>query len=147
MPDSKLQFLNRPNRPDLAYYFTQGGSDKPAIMFLGGFRSDMMGSKATFLQKQCALRNQTYIRFDYSGHGQSGGKFEEGSITDWCQDAQDILDHCGQGNVILVGSSMGGWASLLAAIDRPDRVKAMVLINPAPDFTEKLTRTAWSPEQ
>ena len=139
MPDMtsniEPKFLKRTNKPDVAYIQYQGTSNSPTILFLGGFRSDMMGSKASFLHTQCEARGQSYVRFDYSGHGQSGGEFEKGCISDWCQDAQDVLDHVISGDVILVGSSMGGWISLLLARDNSARIKALVGIAAASDFT------------
>lgn len=131
------QFLKRTGKVDLAYCHCKRASDLPTIMFLGGFRSDMMGSKASFLHEKCEARGQSYIRFDYSGHGQSGGDFEEGCITDWAQDAQDILVHCLEVDerVILVGSSMGGWISLLLTHRGEKRVQALIGIAAAPDFT------------
>ena len=135
MPDSEVKFLKRLNKPDLAYIQYQGKPNIPTLMFLGGFRSDMMGSKASFLQKQCEARQQSYVRFDYSGHGQSGGQFEKGCISDWCDDAQHIFEHIVKGDVILVGSSMGGWISLLLAWKNKTRIKALVGIAAAPDFT------------
>lgn len=130
MPD----FLTRVDAPDLAYLATEG-EKQPFVMFLGGFRSDMMGTKAQFLEEQCKKMELPYIRFDYRGHGQSDGVFEEACISDWTQDALDILDHCTKGEVILIGSSMGGWVSLLLALKRPERIKAIIGLAAAPDFT------------
>lgn len=131
MPD----FLKRINAPDLAY-LTIKGEKQPFVMFLGGFRSDMMGTKAQFLEDQCKEMGLPYIRFDYRGHGESGGKFEEACISDWAQDALDILDNCTEGEVILIGSSMGGWISLLVGLQRPERIKAIIGLAAAPDFTK-----------
>ncbi len=130
-----IEVLKRLNKPDLAYSKFNGDSDLPTLMFLGGFKSDMMGSKASFLDKQCRTRQQSYIRFDYSGHGQSKGKFEQGCISDWAQDASDVLTQCTDGPVILVGSSMGGWISLLLALSKSEHVQAVIGIAAAPDFT------------
>ena len=130
-----LEFLTRNQAPDLAYIKTDSvKSDLPTIVFLGGFRSDMEGTKATYLEEQCKKRGQGYVRFDYRGHGQSAGKFEDACISDWAQDALDIIDHCTVGPVILVGSSMGGWVSLLTA-QKLKRVEALVGLAAAPDFT------------
>ena len=131
----RLQFLKRKNLPDLAYMKYEGSDELPTIMFLGGFRSDMMGSKASFLQERCIANNQSYLRFDYSGHGQSQGKFEDGCISDWTKDAADILSGCTSGKVILVGSSMGGWISLLLAQSGLNNISALIGIAAAPDFT------------
>lgn len=123
--------------PDLAYIKTEGTNALPTVMFLGGFRSDMMGTKATHLEAQCKARGQSFIRFDYRGHGQSGGVFEEACLSDWAQDALDIFNSCTTGAVILVGSSMGGWISLLLA-QKADllRIHALVGLAAAPDFTK-----------
>ncbi len=133
-----VEFLKRDNAPDLAYVKTEAAvSSKhlPTIMFLGGFRSDMEGTKAIFLEKKCKERGQAYIRFDYRGHGKSKGKFEEACMSDWVQDAQDILKACTSGPVMLVGSSMGGWVSLLMTIKNPEHIHSIVGLAAAPDFT------------
>ena len=110
------QYLKREGQPTLAYIFSPApdpAKHQPLVMFLGGYRSDMTGTKAVYLEEQCRARGQGYLRFDYSGHGQSEGKFEDGTIGDWFNDALDILDHIVKaGPVVLVGSSMGGWMSL-----------------------------------
>lgn len=132
MPD----FLTRENSPDLAYIKVEGDSSLPTVMFLGGFRSDMEGTKAIYLEEQCKSRNQSYIRFDYRGHGISQGVFEESCISEWTQDALDIFEHCTIGQVILVGSSMGGWISLLMALKKLERIQAIIGLAAAPDFTQ-----------
>ena len=106
------------------------------IIFLSGFRSDMNGTKALFLEKWCLNQKYNFIKFDYSGHGKSSGEFESGSITDWCDDAKAVLDKLTTGPQILVGSSMGGWIALLLGKLRPERIAAFVGIAAAPDFTE-----------
>lgn len=116
----------------LAFHQTPGQG--PGVIFLGGYRSDMGGTKALALQAWAEARGRTFLRFDYSGHGASEGPFETLGIGDWLSDAKAALGLT-QGPQILVGSSMGGWLSLLLARDCPDRVKALVLIAPAPDFT------------
>ena len=98
----------------------------------------MAGTKATFLDGFCAARGLGYVRFDYSGHGASSGRFEDGTIGAWAQDASAIIDHVADGPLVLVGSSMGGWIMLLAALARPDRIAGLVGLAPAPDFTEAL---------
>lgn len=139
MPNSSIenntQFLKRSNAPDLAYIYHEGTKDMPTLVFLGGFKSDMMGSKASFLHKKCEERGQSYLRFDYSGHGQSEGLFEEGCIGEWAQDAVDVIEHCTSGPVILVGSSMGGWISLLLGHRKALDIVAIIGIAAAPDFT------------
>ena len=128
--------LDRPGQPRLAYFDRPGQG--PGVMFLGGFKSDMTGTKATALQDWANENDRAYLRFDYSAHGASEGAWQDATITHWRQDALDMLDQCTDGPQILVGSSMGGWMALLAAMARPDRVKALVLIAPAADFTESL---------
>ena len=133
-----MTFQTFSSRPDitLAYHRFAGTPDKPGVLWLGGFRSDMTGIKATFLEEQCRKRSQSYVRFDYTGHGSSSGKFDDGNIGSWLQDALDALDHLTAGPQILVGSSMGGWIALLLALKRPERIKGLVGIAPAPDFSE-----------
>ncbi|MFN3231382.1 MAG: alpha/beta hydrolase [Alphaproteobacteria bacterium] len=111
---------------------------QPGVVFLGGFMSDMSGTKATMLDDYCRKRGQAYVRFDYSGHGVSGGDFKDGTIGQWAADAVAVLDQVTQGPQLLVGSSMGGWIALLLARARPDRVAGFVGIAAAPDFTEDM---------
>lgn len=108
------------------------------VVFLGGFASDMTGSKAEYLAGWCAARGQAFLRFDYSGHGASGGRFEEGSIGAWAGDAARVLAELTEGPQILVGSSMGGWIALLLARQYPERLAGLIGIAAAPDFTEDL---------
>jgi len=107
----------------------------PHVIFLGGFRSDMTGTKAAWLSDWARARGRAFIRFDYSGHGQSEGTFEEGTISRWAEDAEAVLD-LAPGPMVLVGSSMGGWISLLLARRAPERIAGLVTIAAAPDFTE-----------
>jgi pimeloyl-ACP methyl ester carboxylesterase len=129
----------------LAYHRVDGSPDYkgPTIIWCGGLKSDMDGSKALFLAEQCKAAGRTFIRFDYFGHGISEGEFTDGTISRWASDVRAMIDRYGTGGTVLIGSSMGGWASLLAALDRPDAVKGLVLINPAPDFTEKMVWAGW----
>lgn len=142
MKKLKIQFLKRDGYDDLAYIYTPPagkGTTLPPVMFLPGFRSDMEGTKALYLEEQCRNRGQAFIRFDYSGHGVSGGRFEEGTISVWKNDALAILDHLTGGRpVVLVGSSMGGWISLLIARERPDQLTGLVGLAAAPDFTREI---------
>lgn len=136
-----IEYLEREQAPRLAYRTLEAderGAPLPAVMFCGGFRSDMEGTKAQFLEDRCRERGQAYIRFDYRGHGSSGGAFEEGTIGRWKDDTLAILDHVAKGPVIIVGSSMGGWLALLAALERPARVKGLIGIAAAPDFTRDI---------
>jgi pimeloyl-ACP methyl ester carboxylesterase len=125
----------------IAYVATPGRG--PTVMFLGGLRSDMTGTKATFLEAWCRARGQAFLRFDYTGHGASAGSFEDGTIGAWSADALAVLDRLTEGPVVLVGSSMGGWAMLNVALARPDRVAALVGLAAAPDFTEDLIWDRW----
>ena len=138
MSDSGTSFLHRENGASLAYFRLEGKS--PGLMFLGGFRSDMSGTKASALEAHCRKVGRAYVRFDYGGHGESSGKFEEGTIGEWAEDAVAILDGVSQGPQVLIGSSMGGWMMLLAALARLGRVKGLVGVASAPDFTEDLVR-------
>ena len=106
------------------------------MVFLPGFRSDMTGDKATALAAFCAEQGHAMLRFDYSGHGASGGRFEDGTIGVWTTDALAAIDRLTEGPLVLVGSSMGGWIALLCALARRDRVAALVGIAAAPDFTD-----------
>jgi pimeloyl-ACP methyl ester carboxylesterase len=131
----------------LAYHRTKGKSKSlPGVIFMGGFRSDMTGTKATFLEEQCQKRNQSYLRFDYTGHGASSGKFEDGTIGAWLQDSVDALDHLTEGPQIVIGSSMGGWLMLLLGLERPDRVAGMIGLAAAPDFSEDIYHHEFSEE-
>ena len=125
-PDGRLERI--------AYLDTPG--DSPTILWCGGLMSDMRGTKASVLHQWASDAGHAFIRFDYLGHGESSGEFTQGSISRWAADTLQIIDELTTGPLILIGSSMGGWTSLLAARARPDRVKALLLINPAPDFTE-----------
>ena len=110
----------------------------PTVVWLGGFHSDMAGTKAQALAAWAIARGGAYLRFDYFGHGESSGDFAEGTITRWRADVLAVIDALTKGPLILVGSSMGGWLASLAALARPDRIAGMVLIAPAADFTERL---------
>ena len=110
----------------------------PGVVFLPGFGSDMTGDKATALAELCRQQGQALLLFDYSGHGASGGAFTDGTIGRWTADAVAAIDGLTQGRLVLVGSSMGGWIGLLAALARPERVAGFVGVAAAPDFTQAL---------
>jgi pimeloyl-ACP methyl ester carboxylesterase len=129
-------FLDRPDGARLAWRMVEGAG--PTVVWLGGFKSDMSGTKAQALADWAEAAGRAYVRFDYFGHGESSGDFAEGTISRWRDDALAVLNELTAGDVLLVGSSMGGWIACLAATAARKRVKAMVLIAPAPDFTEKL---------
>ncbi|MGD9294576.1 MAG: alpha/beta hydrolase [Roseobacter sp.] len=118
----------------LAYHLCPGAG--PTVVFLGGLRSDMEGTKALHLEQWAKARGQAFLRFDYSGHGQSSGAFEDGCIGDWAEDTRDIVTSLTSGPILPVGSSMGGWQALLLGRAMPERVVGMVMIAAAPDFTE-----------
>lgn len=122
----------------IAYRQGTGGSRRVGLMWLGGFHSNMTGEKATALHEAAAAARRAFVRFDYSGHGESEGRFEEGTISVWRENALEVLDRLTEGPQVLVGSSMGGWIALLCALARPERVQGLILLAPAPDFTEKL---------
>ena len=122
--------------PSIAYHRTPG--KPPGITFLGGFNSDMTGVKATWLEGFARDRGHAFLRFDYTGHGASSGAPGEGTIGRWRDDALAALDRLTEGPQVLVGSSMGGWIALLAALARPQRIAGLVTIAAAPDFTEDL---------
>ncbi|MDQ0346992.1 alpha/beta hydrolase [Ancylobacter vacuolatus] len=151
--------MNHPADKDDAPHFLTVGDDQraiavrvtpgvstagsPGVLWCGGFLSDMRGSKAQALAEWGARTGRRIVRFDYSGHGESAGAFEDGTISRWAQDALAVFDAETQGPQIVVGSSMGGWIALLlaralAARGETGRLAALVLIAPAPDFTEEL---------
>lgn len=132
MPD----WFTTPEGRRLAYHQTSGTG--PGVVFLGGYKSNMTGTKAQHLQVWAEAAGRAFLRFDYSGHGQSSGKFEEGGIGDWFADASAIIAGLTQGPQVLVGSSMGGWIALLVARALPDRVAGLVGVAAAPDFTRDL---------
>ena len=108
----------------------------PTLMFLPGYASDMEGTKATEIDVFAAAAGLAYLRFDYSGTGSSGGDFAEGTLDRWLDEVVAAIDMIVEGPVLLVGSSMGGWLALHAALKRPDRVKGVVGVAAAPDFTD-----------
>jgi len=128
--------FNNSDGLELAYQWLPGAG--PGVVFCSGFNSDMEGTKAQALAQWCQDHQRQYTRFDYRGHGRSGGAFTEGTIGGWLLDTLAVVDQITEGPQILVGSSMGGWLALLAALARPDRVVGFLGIAPAPDFTERL---------
>jgi pimeloyl-ACP methyl ester carboxylesterase len=134
--DGSVQRLTRPDGNWVAYARAAGAA--PTVAFLGGFRSDMTGTKALALEAWARKVGHAFLRFDYLGHGQSSGRFEDGTIGRWLDDSLAAIDQLTSGKLILVGSSMGGWLSLLVARARPERLAGLVLIAAAPDFTERM---------
>jgi pimeloyl-ACP methyl ester carboxylesterase len=141
---SEVQKLARADGETIAYLRRDGKT--PGVVWCGGLKSDMSGTKANHLDSWAARTGHAYVRFDYLGHGASSGDFRRGTISRWRDDALAVIDSLTTGPQILVGSSMGGWVALLAAMARPERIKAMLLIAPAPDFTEALMWADMSPE-
>jgi hypothetical protein len=125
-------------RGEIDLAFARQAGQSPCFVWLGGFMSDMAGTKAEALAAWAESAGQAFLRFDYSGHGKSGGRFEDGTIGGWAEDALAVIDVQTDGPLVLIGSSMGAWIGLLTAQARPDRVKALLLIAPAADFTERL---------
>ena len=136
--------LDRGDGRDLAWSRVEGAG--PTLVWLGGFHSDMTGTKAQALADWARGQGRAFLRFDYFGHGQSSGAFRDGTISRWRADVLAVLDQLVEGPVVLVGSSMGGWLSVLAAQARPERVVGMILIAPAADFTESLMKPGLSDE-
>jgi pimeloyl-ACP methyl ester carboxylesterase len=136
------KYLTTPQGRHLAYVRTPG--KEPGVVFLGGFRSDMTGSKALHLQAWAEATGRAFLRFDYSGHGASRGAFTDGAISDWREDAAAVIETLTEGPQVLVGSSMGGWIGLLLARDMAERVAGLVGIVAAPDFTETMWNTEFT---
>ncbi|ETX28417.1 alpha/beta hydrolase [Roseivivax isoporae] len=140
----EITYLDGPRGTRLAYALTEGRG--PCTVFLPGYKSDMEGTKAVHLEAWARARGSAFLRLDYSGHGRSGGVFEEGCIGDWADDAQAVIAHATAGPVVLVGSSMGGWIGCLLT-RRLARVAGFVGIAAAPDFTEDSFWAGFSAEQ
>lgn len=140
----KPDYIKTKDGRKIAYHKTDGR--QPTVLFCGGYMSDMEGTKALFLEKTCRELGRSFIRFDYSGHGQSSGAFVDGTIGMWKADTLAIIDQLTQNDIIIVGSSMGGWIGLLVAIALKEKVKAFIGIAAAPDFTRELMWEKYSPE-
>ncbi len=143
-----MQQAGETNRGDgvaLAWVRTPGRG--PATVFLPGYRSDMTGTKAMLTEAFCAEHGMACLRLDYSGHGASGGAFTDGTIGRWTDDALMLIDRLTESPLVLVGSSMGGWIALLAALARPERIAGLIGIAAAPDFTEDLMWHAMMPHE
>lgn len=131
---TETAFLEAKSGRKLAYHLTRGTG--PCIVFLGGLKSDMMGTKAVFLEEWARRTGRAFLRFDYSGHGESSGEFTDGCIGDWAEDTAEAVAALTEGPILPVGSSMGGWQALLLARAQPERIVGLVTIAAAPDFTE-----------
>jgi len=138
-------YLTCANKRRIAYHQTAGRG--PGVVFLGGFKSDMEGTKAIHLEAWAGAQGRSFLRLDYSGHGQSSGEFTEGSIGAWPEDAHAVIEAVCDGPQVLVGSSMGGWIALLLAKRMPERITGLVGIAAAPDFTEDSMWAAFSDAQ
>ena len=130
--------LERGDGHTIAYLKRAANATGAGVLWLSGFKSDMTGTKAAALDTWAGRTGRGYTRFDYFGHGASSGPFRDGTISRWREDALAVIDAVTQGPQVLVGSSMGAWIALLVALARPNCVAGMVLIAPAPDFTEEL---------
>jgi len=138
---TNLKTLNTFGSETIAYHFRPAEAsmqNRAGVIWLGGFKSDMSGTKALALDEWSKSAGRGFIRFDYFGHGQSSGDFIDGTISRWRDDALAVLDQVANGPQVLVGSSMGGWLAILATQMRPEQVKGLALVAPAPDFTEDL---------
>ncbi|GGY55068.1 alpha/beta hydrolase [Parvularcula lutaonensis] len=144
MENNDPQFIEGPNGR-IAYRLQEGKG--PTGVWLGGYASDMLGTKAQALADAAAKDGRAFLRFDYTGHGESDGAFEEGTISRWFADAETAITQAAPGPKVLVGSSMGAWITLLYALRHPEELAGLVLIAPAPDFTEKLVYPRFSSEQ
>lgn len=131
---AETKYIDSPQGRRIAYHFTPGSG--PCVVFLGGLKSDMMGTKAVFLEDWAQREGRAFLRFDYSGHGESSGTFAEGCIGDWHEDTLAAVTALTEGPLTVVGSSMGGWQALLLARAMPERIAGLVGIAAAPDFTE-----------
>ncbi len=138
--------LIREGRPALAFRHTAALGERPTLLWLCGFNSDMQGTKVRALEAWAVSAGLGFLAFDYSGHGQSEGRFCDGTVSDWREDTLDVIDTLAAEPLVAVGSSMGGWMALLAASQRPGRLAGLVLVAPAPDFIDALMRPGLPPE-
>ena len=130
------KFINRLDNNTIAYNQLTGKNS--GIVFLSGFNSDMQGKKALYLEKWAKENNHSFLRFDYSGHGQSSGTIDTTCFSDWYQDAEYLINKLTQGKQILIGSSMGAWIMLMLLKQIPQKVSAIIGLAPAPDFPKLL---------
>lgn len=135
-PGPQPSLLAREDGATIAYHRSDGRA--PGVVFLTGYASDMTGGKALRLEAFCREQGRAFVRFDYLGHGASSGAFVDGTISRWTDDAVAVIDALTEGPQVLVGSSLGGWIMLLAALGRPERIAGLLGIAAAPDFTEDL---------
>ena len=145
--EAQFPTIDGPNGKIAYQQVSAGNSVAAGIVWLGGFKSDMSGTKAEFLSDWAKMNGRGFLRFDYSGHGASEGAFEDGCLSDWIADANVALEQLTDGPQILVGSSMGAWIAAHLALRFPKKIVGIVFIAPAPDFTEKLMLPAMSEEK
>lgn len=131
-----VEMLRREDGETIAYLRRLG--KRPGVVWLGGFKSEMTGNKAAALDEWAKDTGHAFVRFDYFGHGQSSGEFRDGTVSRWLDDSLVVLDGLTDGPQIVVGSSMGGWLALLLARQRPERIRGLLLIAPAADFSERM---------
>lgn len=139
------RMLSHKDGERIAHYIDGDGDVE--VLWCGGFSSDMTGEKATTIAQWGIKRGRRIVRFDYFGHGQSSGKFSEGTIGRWKEDAALVQEKLVRGRHVIVGSSMGGWISMMLALERPERVAGLLLLAPAPNFTERLLWNGFSDEE
>ncbi len=151
IPDAVLDFIDVGEGPPARRIAVRSRRGQgPGLVWLGGFKSDMQGSKALALDAWARDHGRAMVRFDYSGHGESGGDFADGTIGRWLEECVAVFERFCDGPQILIGSSMGGWMALLLAREIKKRsgeasLAGLVLIAPAPDFTEELMWKSFSP--
>ena len=133
---TELAYFDPGDGRRIAYRHRKAKSGSPTILFLPGYASDMEGAKAQAADAFCATRGLGCLRLDYSGTGSSGGDFSDGTLKRWLEEVVAAIDLLAEGDLILAGSSMGGWLALHAALRRPNAVKALLGIAAAPDFTD-----------
>ena len=143
---TRLQFERFIREDGETIAYLKRGGKSPGVVWLGGFHSDMNGTKAQALDSWAEARGRAYLRFDYFGHGASSGAFRDGTITRWRDDALAVLDKLCDGPQVLVGSSMGAWIALIIALARPQKIAALLLLAPAADFTEALIWARMTPD-
>ncbi len=139
MTEAAPDHLIRPDGERLA--LKQVAGEGPVVLWVGGFRSDMEGTKALALEASARERGWAFVRYDHFAHGQSTGEWRKATVGRWCEDACALVDHLVQKTgtqVVPVGSSMGGWVALNLTLARAKAIRGLVLINPAQDFTERL---------
>ena len=136
IPATELAYFDPGDGRRIAYRLREPKAGAPTVLFLPGYASDMEGTKAESIDAFCATRGLGCLRMDYSGTGSSGGEFADGTLFRWLEEVLAVVDMLTEGPLIVAGSSMGGWLALHAALKRPSRVKALLGIAAAPDFTD-----------